>query len=80
MWNFSELFYRNQGQENSGYVTVPGVDVGKAFAARGGASVERSLRQSDSGGLAKAGGREPYSDDPNDRGDHGSASDRNGLR
>jgi protein-disulfide isomerase len=63
MWNFSELFYLNQGQENSGYVTdafmrriadaVRGVDAGKAFAARGSASVERALRQSDSEARAR---------------------------
>ena len=31
-------------------------------------------------GLAKSGSREPYSDDPSDRGDHGSGGDGNGLR
>ncbi len=44
MWPFVELFYRNQGQENSGYATddflrriggaVPGLDVDRALAAR----------------------------------------------
>jgi hypothetical protein len=31
-------------------------------------------------GLAKSGSREPYTDGPNDRGDDGSAGDRNGRR
>jgi hypothetical protein len=31
-------------------------------------------------GLAKSGSREPYSDDPSDRGDRGSRGDRNGVR
>lgn len=44
MWPFVELFYRNQGQENSGYATddflrriggaVPGLDVDRALAER----------------------------------------------
>jgi protein-disulfide isomerase len=46
LWNFVDLFYYNQGQENSGYVTdafvtrlyraIPGLDVAKANAARKG--------------------------------------------
>jgi protein-disulfide isomerase len=46
LWNFADLFYYNQGQENSGYVTdafitrlyraIPGLDVAKANAARKG--------------------------------------------
>jgi len=63
MWNFSELFYRNQGQENSGYVTgpfmrgiassVPGLDVGRAFAARGGTPVKRILSENDAQAQAR---------------------------
>jgi protein-disulfide isomerase len=46
LWNFVDLFYLNQGQENSGYVTdafitrlyraIPGLDAAKANAARKG--------------------------------------------
>jgi protein-disulfide isomerase len=53
MWNFVHLFYTNQGQENTGYVTdeflreigggVRGLDVERAFADRGVASVQRSI-------------------------------------
>jgi protein-disulfide isomerase len=45
LWSFSDLFYRNQGVENSGYVTgrflerlaraTPGLDAERAFAERG---------------------------------------------
>jgi protein-disulfide isomerase len=45
LWTFSDLFYRNQGVENSGYVTgrflerlaraTPGLDAERAFAERG---------------------------------------------
>jgi protein-disulfide isomerase len=55
MWDFTELFYRNQRQENSGYVTddflrqiargTPGLDVQKAFAQRDGAAASRVVRQ-----------------------------------
>jgi protein-disulfide isomerase len=44
LWNYIDLVYYNQGEENSGYATddwlrriggaVPGLDVGRAFAAR----------------------------------------------
>jgi protein-disulfide isomerase len=46
LWNFVDLFYYNQGEENSGYVTdafitrlyraIPGLDAAKANAARKG--------------------------------------------
>jgi protein-disulfide isomerase len=46
LWNFADLMYYNQGQENSGYVTdafitrlyraIPGLDAAKANAARKG--------------------------------------------
>jgi protein-disulfide isomerase len=46
LWTFADLFYYNQGQENSGYVTdafvtrlyraIPGLDAAKANAARKG--------------------------------------------
>jgi protein-disulfide isomerase len=55
MWQFAELMYRNQGLENSGYVTdtylralasaLPGVDVGRALAQRGSASVRAQLAE-----------------------------------
>jgi protein-disulfide isomerase len=55
MWQFTELMYRNQGLENSGYVTdrylralagaIPGVDVARALSQRGTPSVEAQLRQ-----------------------------------
>jgi protein-disulfide isomerase len=53
LWNFVDLMYRNQGKENTGYATdaylrrlagaVPGLDVGRAFAARDGAAVTARL-------------------------------------
>ena len=52
MWNFVDLFYRNQGAENSGYVTdaylrriagASGVDVARAFEASTGGAVSRQL-------------------------------------
>ena len=53
LWNFVDMMYRNQGKENSGYATdaylrrlagaVPGLDVGKAFAARDGGAVTARL-------------------------------------
>jgi protein-disulfide isomerase len=56
-WQFSELFYRNQGQENSGYVTTsflrriagatPGLDAGRVLAERGSALVQRPLASTD---------------------------------
>jgi protein-disulfide isomerase len=55
LWPFAELFFLNQGAENSGYVTprflravataTPGLDVGKALAARDSASVTAQLRR-----------------------------------
>jgi protein-disulfide isomerase len=53
LWQFSELFFLNQGTENSGYVTrlfllavaaaTPGLDGGKALAARGSERVAAQL-------------------------------------
>jgi protein-disulfide isomerase len=52
LWQFTDLVYRNQGEENSGYVTdaylrriaqAARVDGGRAFAAAGGAAVGRQL-------------------------------------
>jgi protein-disulfide isomerase len=53
LWQFVDLMYRNQGLENSSYVTdpylralaeaIPGVDVARAFAARASASVQSQL-------------------------------------
>jgi protein-disulfide isomerase len=53
LWNFIELFYRNQGEENSGYVTdgflrrigaaIPGLDVSSALATRDSAPVSSRL-------------------------------------
>jgi protein-disulfide isomerase len=53
LWQFVELAYRNQGLENSGYVTdtylralataIPGVDVSRALAARTSAAVQAQL-------------------------------------
>jgi protein-disulfide isomerase len=55
MWQFVELMYRNQGAENSSYVTdtylralssaIPGVDVARALAARGSPSVREKLAE-----------------------------------
>jgi protein-disulfide isomerase len=51
-WNASDLFYRNQGEENSGYVTdefltgvldAAGADSAKAIAGAGDASVTQGL-------------------------------------
>jgi protein-disulfide isomerase len=52
-WNVMDMLYRNQGQENSGWVTdsvlkgalaaVPGLDVEQAWAARNGDSVTAQL-------------------------------------
>jgi protein-disulfide isomerase len=54
LWPFLDLFYRNQGQENSGYVTddflravaggVPGLDVQRAFDYARSAAPERELQ------------------------------------
>jgi protein-disulfide isomerase len=52
LWPFLDLLYRNQGSENSGWVTdaylsrigkAVGIDVQKAFAARGTPIVDRQL-------------------------------------
>ena len=52
MWHFADLFYRNQGVENSGYATdeflraiagAAGLDAGRALAGRNGAAAERLL-------------------------------------
>jgi Thioredoxin len=64
LWNFAELFYRNQGEENSGYVTDPflrlvargvaGLDVQRAFSDRNGAQVHRLLAENDAGAAARS--------------------------
>lgn len=65
LWSFVELFYRNQGPENSGYVTegflrriagaVPGLDVGRALDGledpEAAAAVERGRAQAQRLGL-----------------------------
>jgi protein-disulfide isomerase len=53
LWNFVDLAYFNQGKENSGWATdavlrrlagaVPGLDVNRAFAARGSAAATAQL-------------------------------------
>lgn len=52
LWQFTDLVYRNQGAENSGYVTdaylrriagASGVDVARAFEASTGGAVSRQL-------------------------------------
>jgi protein-disulfide isomerase len=53
LWGFIDVFYANQGSENSGYVTddflrriagaVPGVDVQRALDERGAPAVDRLL-------------------------------------
>lgn len=55
MWPLVELFFRNQGPENSGYATdaflrgvadeTPGLDAGRALAARDGAAAQRLLAE-----------------------------------
>jgi protein-disulfide isomerase len=55
LWSYIDLFYANQGEENSGYVTddflrkigsgVAGLDVGKAMNDRGTASVQKQLTE-----------------------------------
>ena len=62
MWQFVELMYRNQGAENSSYVTdtylralssaIPGVDVARALAARGSSYVQGKLAEAQA--LARA--------------------------
>lgn len=53
LWQFVELMYRNQGAENTGFVTdtylralasvIPGADVSRALAQRGSASVNAQV-------------------------------------
>jgi protein-disulfide isomerase len=52
LWNAADLFYRNQGEENSGYVTDDfltkvltgaGADAGEAIAAAGDAAVSQEI-------------------------------------
>ena len=55
MWQFSDLFFADQGAENSGYATdaflrglaqeTPGLDAPQAFADRDSPAVTRQLRQ-----------------------------------
>jgi protein-disulfide isomerase len=57
LWNFIELMYLNQGEENSGYVTpsylrrlldaVPGLNVPAALGASAAPSADAALRQAD---------------------------------
>ncbi len=64
LWQFADLFYMNQRDESSTYVTdpflraiaagVPGLDVRRALAARGSPAVTRELRQA-SAEFARAG-------------------------
>lgn len=54
LWNFVDLLYRNQGAENSGWVTdglvreiarsIPGLDVAKLFADRTSPAVEAAIQ------------------------------------
>jgi protein-disulfide isomerase len=58
IWPFADLFYLNQGQENSGYVTssflkgiadsTPGLNASKALAGTNSPQVQQSLHQDDS--------------------------------
>jgi protein-disulfide isomerase len=64
LFDFIELVYANQGEENSGYATdaylkkiasaIPGLDVAKALAARSSAKVAAQLTEAEQ--LAKANG------------------------
>ena len=57
LWPFAELFFLNQGTENSGYVTTPflsaiaaatpGLDAGKALGARESAAVTAQLTRAE---------------------------------
>jgi protein-disulfide isomerase len=57
LWQFADLFYRNQQQENTGYVTdsfirqiaggVPGLNVTELMAARNSASEQKQLTAAD---------------------------------
>lgn len=58
MWELADLFYRNQGVENTGYTTdeflrelaeaTPGLDVEQALADQNSPKVDRLLEQADS--------------------------------
>jgi len=59
LWPFLEVFYANQGQENSGYVTdaflrrvatAAGVDAGEALGQANGAFAQRRLDRADAEG------------------------------
>jgi protein-disulfide isomerase len=62
MWQFVDLFYRNQGKENSGYAdaaflrrlarATPGLDAARALADRDSASVAASLKRADAAARA----------------------------
>jgi protein-disulfide isomerase len=64
MWNYSELFYANQGQENSGYVTepflrlvadgIPGLDTERLLAERDSAAAHRLLARNDAAAAARS--------------------------
>jgi protein-disulfide isomerase len=57
LWQFADLFYRNQQQENTGYVTdsfirqiagaVPGLNVTKLMTARNSAAAKKQLTAAD---------------------------------
>jgi protein-disulfide isomerase len=57
IWEFTDLFYRNQGQENSGYANTaflrrlaratPGLDASKALAERDSDPVAAALKRAD---------------------------------
>jgi protein-disulfide isomerase len=65
LWNLTELLYRNQGHENTGWVNdstlrgalagIPGVDASRVFAARDGDSVsalvDRAASQAQAAGV-----------------------------
>lgn len=57
VWNYADLFYRNQGRENSGYVTdeflqsiakgVPGLDVNKVNTAKNSPAAKALVTQTE---------------------------------
>jgi protein-disulfide isomerase len=61
LWSFTHLFYENQGEENSGYVTVeflnkiaaatPGLDAKEADAAVGGAAAQKIVDGANAAGV-----------------------------
>jgi hypothetical protein len=69
LWTFSELFYRNQGEENSGYVTEPllrvladsvsGLDAKRALADSNGPAVRALLAANDARAAGRAAGSFP---------------------